>query len=232
MDGGNRPLVGRLTSSDSLVEFRLELIRLLAGSRLQIADRQSSRGDLLGDFFITAAVVLSLLFERRELIAQLADLALGVGQLLGSVVARRARLRLDGVDLLAGQGELLDELLVLGAILFKLLAQRGDFGVAAAGEMLLDPFGGRLELLSQLAHAVAQLGLDLGETLAMIAKSLVRAFAQGAQLLCGYLCTVTRKTGARFGFFHDDAWPNVAISMESVCVVAQRDFGRSPGSAK
>ena len=61
----------------------------------------------------------------------------------------------------------------------------------------------------------------------MVAESLVRALAQGAQLLCCYLCTVTRKTGARFGFFHDDAWPNVAISMESVCIVAQRDFGRS-----
>lgn len=54
-----------------------------------------------------------------------------------------------------------------------------------------------------------------------------RRFAARPQLLCCYLCTVTRKTGARFGFFHDDAWPNVAISMESVCVVAQRDFGRS-----
>src|SRR5687768_16131309 len=94
--------------------------------------------------------------------------------------------------------------------------------------MLLDSLGGGFELFGELAHPVAQFGLDLSEPLAMIVESLVRALAQGAQLLCCYLCTVTRKTGARFGFFHDDAWPNVAISMESVCVVAQRDFGRSP----
>ena len=116
---------------------------------------------------------------------------------------------------------------MLRPILFELLTKGGHLGVPAAREMLLDPFGRRLELFRQLAHPVAQLGLDLSKPLAVVSEGLVRAFAQGAQLLRCYLCTVTRKTGARFGFFHDDAWPNVAISMESVCVVAQRDFGRS-----
>jgi hypothetical protein len=37
---------------------------------------------LLSHFLIAAAVVLALLLKRRELLAQLADLALGVGQLL------------------------------------------------------------------------------------------------------------------------------------------------------
>ena len=55
--------------------------------------------------------------------------------------------------------------------------------------------------------AVTQTGKDQ-----VVAESLIRALAQGAQFFCRDLCSVTRKTGVRCGFFHDDAWFALANS--------------------
>jgi hypothetical protein len=88
---------------------------------------------LLGHLLIAGAVILTLLLERNDLFAQLANLGLSVSQLLRGLVTRRARLRLDSVDLFASQSELFHELLVLGPILFELLTERRDLSVAAAG---------------------------------------------------------------------------------------------------
>ena len=79
---------------------------------------------------MAGVLYLVVRFGRVDLVAQAADFALRIGELLGRVVAGRAGLRLDRVELPAGDGELLDELLVLGAAFVELPAEGGELLVA------------------------------------------------------------------------------------------------------
>jgi hypothetical protein len=124
---------------------------------------------------------------------------------LGGFLARRAGLGLYGVELSARGGQLLDEFLVFGAAFFKLLAKGCDLFVAAAVRIPLDACGSGVEIFGKLADAKAELRFDLRQAPAVLIQLFVGAFAQGAQLLRGYLRSVARHAGPRLGFFHDDA---------------------------
>jgi hypothetical protein len=186
-------------------EFGLQASGLLMRFCLKVANRLPSGGDLLGELVVASAVFLTLLVGRMHLFPQAGDFSLRIGQLVRRVLTGRARLGLDGVELAAGQRELIDELVMLGAAFFELLAKGGDLVVSAAHGVSLDAGGRGLEFLGELANPQTQLRFDLGEALAVLVERLVGAFAQGAQLLCCDLRSIARKSGPRFRFFHDDA---------------------------